>query len=188
MELIKNSLLLRNITFRIVDDRKIFGVFLTAFISNGTYFLTKIAVFADGMIDCWGLVDFDEFVNKVKSGWIVTSLPEGAEVQISDITLFTSNNIVYSVPESEFIKEVLDTIEELNERPSSLVLFWQAKKNYWNETNEENQKLMHEAFEKVPHHKKKFVTDSRDRKYFKEQSIKSYDTVWELNEKDISEF
>ena len=187
MEFSRNLTLKRNITFRFVDDQQILGAFLTVFIHNGAYHLTKIAVYADGMIDCWGLVDFNEFVRKVNSGWVVTTLPEGADVSVSKITGFTANKILFSVPESEFIKEVLDTIEELNERPSSLALFVQASKNYWNEPNEENQRLMHEAFEKVPHHRKKFVTNTRDRRYFKEQGIKSYDTVWELNDNDSSE-
>lgn len=178
---IPRGLTLRDITFRIVNDKPILGVFLTAFIHNGSYYLTKIGVYADGMIDCWGLVDFEGFVRKVRSGWIVTSLPEGAEVGISGMTMFTANKILYNVPESEFIKEVSDAVEELNERPSSMRLFAEARKKYWNEPTEENQKSMHEAFAKVPHHKKKFLTNQRDRKYFKEQGIKSYDTVWELN-------
>jgi hypothetical protein len=178
---IPRNLSLRDITFRIVNDKPVLGVFLTAFINNGAYYLTKIGVYADGMIDCWGLVDFEGFIRKAKSGWVVTMLPEGAEVGISDFTMFTANKMLYSVPESEFIKEVLDAIEELNARPSSMLLFVEAKKKYWNSPTEENQKLMHEAFEKVPHHKNKFVTNPRDRKYFKEQGIKSYDTVWELN-------
>jgi hypothetical protein len=123
MELSRNLTLKSNITFRIVDDQQVLGAFLTVFIHNGDYHLTKIAVYADGMIDCWGLVDFNEFVRKVRSGWIVTTLPEEAKVSVSQITSFTANEILYSVPESEFIKEVLDTIEELNERPCSLELF-----------------------------------------------------------------
>lgn len=169
-------------TYRIVEDKIIFGVLLPAFIHNGTYFFTNIAVYQDGMIDCWELVNFDDFVKKVKSGWVITTLPENADVSFSSITNFSCFEILYSVPENEFIKDVADAIEELNDRPSSLYFFWQFKKAFWENPTEENRKLMIESFERVPHHKKKFVTNPRDRKFFKEQGIKSYDTVWELND------
>ena len=169
-------------TYRIVDDKIIFGVFLPAFIHNVTYHFTNIAVYKDGMIDCWGLVDFDGFLEKVNSGWVATTLPENADVSFSRITDFKATEILYSVPESEFVKDVLDAIEELNDRPSSLCIFWEAKKAFWENPTENNRRTMLETFEKVPHHRKKFVTNPRDRKYFKEQGIKSYDTVWEFND------
>ena len=41
--------------------------------NGGTYFLTDLKVYADGMIDCWGLVDFTTFRQKVASGWVATT-------------------------------------------------------------------------------------------------------------------
>jgi hypothetical protein len=174
--------LYKNLTFRIVEDREILGVLLPAFIHNVQYHLTNIIVYADAMVDCWGLVDWKGFILKVDSGWVVTSLPEGAEVSVHPITYFTAKDILYRVPESEFIKQALDAVEELNGRPSSLELFIKAKKRYWEEPNDENRALMREAFERVPHQMKKYVLNERDKRYFKEQGIESYETVWELDE------
>lgn len=67
-----------NTTYRIVNAVTIPGLFLQAFIKNGDhYFVTEIKVYKDGMIDCWGMVDFDGFKEKVKQGWVKTNLPEG---------------------------------------------------------------------------------------------------------------
>lgn len=172
----------RTATYRIVEDQLIFGVLMPAFIHNVTYFFTNISVYQDGIIDCRELIDFDNFVKKVKSGRIVTTLPENADVSFSSITSFKTAEIIYSVPESEFIKDVSDAIKELNDRPTSIYFFVQAKNAFWKNPTDENRKIMIEYFEKVPHHRKKFVTNPRDRKYFKEQGIKSYDTIWEFND------
>jgi hypothetical protein len=166
-----------------VDGRMIRGKFLPAFIKNGgVYHLTDIAVYADGVIYCWEMVDVEGFARKLDAGWVVTSLPEGAEVSLSNLTQFTARDILFRVPESEFLKEVLDVIEELNDRPTSLHKFIQAKKLYWNEPSEGHGDLMLEAFGRVPHHKKKFALNERDKRYLQERGVKPYGTVWELDE------
>jgi hypothetical protein len=38
-----------------VDGERIEGTWRNAFIhSGGTYFLTDLQIYADGMVDCWG--------------------------------------------------------------------------------------------------------------------------------------
>jgi hypothetical protein len=53
-----------------------------------------------------------------------------------------------AVPESEFVKEAFDAIEELNGRPTSLEQLIEARKLYRGEPIAENRELMHEAFER----------------------------------------
>jgi hypothetical protein len=162
--------------------RRSLGKLLPAFIHHGAYHLTNIVVYADGMVDCWGLVDWAGFLQKVESGWVVTTLPEGAEVSLSLLTHFKATKILFAVPEPEFVKEALDAIEELNGRPNSSTQFIEAKKLYWAHPSDENRAAMHAAFERVPHHRKKFTLNERDKRYFREQGIKAYETVWELND------
>ena len=38
----------------------------------------RISIFRDGMVDCWGLVPFEEFKHKVRSGWVVMQPPPNA--------------------------------------------------------------------------------------------------------------
>src|SRR5690349_4192849 len=70
-------------------DALIPGTLLEAFIHNGDYHLTPIKVYQDGMIDCWELVDFETFRQKVAQGWVVTRVPAGARVRIHDLAAFT---------------------------------------------------------------------------------------------------
>lgn len=67
-------------TYRIVDGERIEGSWRHIFIKNGrTYFLSALKVYADGLIDCWGLVDFTTFQQKVASGWVATTFPQDAQ-------------------------------------------------------------------------------------------------------------
>lgn len=77
------------VTRRFVEDREVPGVYFPAFIHNGDYFLTSIVAYQDGMVECWGLVPFAEFVQKVRDGWVVTSVPDGATVSIHHVAQFT---------------------------------------------------------------------------------------------------
>ena len=42
-------------------DAVVQGTYLHAFIHKGDYFLSEIKIYADGRIDCWGLVEFETF-------------------------------------------------------------------------------------------------------------------------------
>lgn len=47
---------------------------VTSSLRNGaTYYLSDLKVYADGLIDCWGLVDVDGFREKVGQGWVATT-------------------------------------------------------------------------------------------------------------------
>src|SRR4051794_20453716 len=107
-------------TYRLTDDdERVDGVFAMAFIHNFQYHLTHISVFRDGMIDCWGLVTFEEFKQKVRSGWVVTQPPPNAKVSVSFLADFTAKDASYWIDPEEFIREVADEIEQLNGRPTS---------------------------------------------------------------------
>ena len=95
-----------NTTSRKENGVEIPGTFVHAFIHNGdTYFLTEIKIYKDGMIDCWGLVNFEEFKQKVANGWVVTSLPNNAEVSVSFLASFKAIE-VQAIKENEFIKGI----------------------------------------------------------------------------------
>ena len=70
---------IRQRTWRNVDGERIEGTWRHAFIRNGgNYFLTDLLIYADGMVDCWGLETLEGFADKLASGWVATDLPEGA--------------------------------------------------------------------------------------------------------------
>src|SRR5436309_5447122 len=65
------------VTQRVAEGEVVPGVYFPAFIHNGDHYLASIVAYKDGMVDCWGLVTFEEFRQKVRDGWVVTSVPDG---------------------------------------------------------------------------------------------------------------
>lgn len=173
----------QDVTYRLVDGAMVLGKLRKAFIHNcESYHLTNIGIYADGLIYCWEWVDLEGFRQKLASGWVTTILPENAKVSIQPFFDFTATEVLYRIPEAEFFKEVADIIEELNSRPTSMHIFVAAKQKYWSEPSEENRRLMHATFERVPHHLKKFLLNARDYRHFEEHGLKTYRTVWDFNE------
>ncbi|MFI1249708.1 hypothetical protein ACH4TY_23870 [Streptomyces anulatus] len=78
------------IIHRTADGVRIPGTWRHAFINNGgTYFLTDLFIYADGLIDCWGAATVEEFERKLRSGWVATRLPEGAEASAHGLAAWT---------------------------------------------------------------------------------------------------
>jgi hypothetical protein len=150
-------------TSREQDGQIIPGTFLKAFIHNGdTYYLTDIKIYKDGMIDCWELVDFETFKRKVASGWVVTTLPEGAKVSITLTAQFRAVEVSSWIREEEFIKEVADEIESLNGRQTTLEKCSAAYKKFLAEQSDEARDLLKQAYEAIPEHRRRFVLGDMD--------------------------
>jgi hypothetical protein len=158
-----------NTTYRIVDGVTIIGVFLQAFIKDGDhYFVTEIKVYKDGKIDCWGIVDFDGFKEKVNKGWVKTYLPEGARVSMMVSGLnFTANQVTSGVEEQEFVKEIEDEIRRLNGQLTTGEICRQALIQYKYEPNEANKEYLRQAYDAVPKHCRMYLgdMDSKDWEY-----------------------
>jgi hypothetical protein len=114
------------------------------------------------MIDCWGLVNFEEFKQKVAQDWVVTTLPNNAEVSVSLLANFKATEVQAWVKEDEFIKEVADQIERLNERPTSADKCLKAYHHFQSEQSEEARQLLKESYEAVPEHHRRFVLGDID--------------------------
>lgn len=152
-------------TYRVTrEGQRIDGVFAMAFIHNHHYHLTHISIFQDGMIDCWGLVTFEEFKEKVRSGWVVTQPPPDAKVSVSFLAHFTATNASYHIDPEEFIREVADEVEELNGRPSSAKRCQDAWKAYRDAKTDAAKEVLRVAYEAIPEHNRIFVLGDMDRK------------------------
>ena len=114
------------------------------------------------MIDCWELVDVDGFKRMVEAGWIVTTLPEGAQVDIGPLAHFTAMHVQSWLPEREFVKEVLDVLEQLNGRPTSTDRCRDAYARFEEEPTAEARDALKEAYEAVPEHLRGSVLGDMD--------------------------
>jgi hypothetical protein len=152
-------------TYRTTSDgERIDGVFAMAFIHNCQYHLTHISIYRDGMVDCWGLVTFEQFKQKVRSGWVVTQPPPNATVSVSFLASFTAADASYWIKAEEFIREVADEIEELNGRLTSRDRCSKAWHAYNEIPSDATKEVLRLAYEAVPEHNRRFVLGDMDRK------------------------
>ena len=148
---------------RKVGDKIIIGKSLPAFIHNGgTYFLAQVEVYQDGQIQCWGYVTFEEFEQKVRSGWVVTTLPEGAEVHIHHLAAFKARDVFNFVEEVDLIKEVKDLLEQFNGYPSLSEKCLRAFLRYLENPTESNRAELREAYMAVPMHLRIYILGDQD--------------------------
>ncbi len=153
--------------YREAKGKQVAGVSFTAFIKNGgIFFLTNIKVYKDGMIDCWEQVDFEEFKKKVRKGWVVTNLPENADVHVSDLCQIKATDVTNFVDPEEFIKDVADALNALNGYPTSSETCLSAYRNYVAQRTEAARNQLKEAYEAVPEHNRRFILGDQDVKDF----------------------
>ena len=123
------------------------------FIKNGgTYFLTDLKVYADGMIDCWGLVDFTTFRQKVASGWVATTFSQGAEASAHHLAQWRFDEPQPWVTAQQLIAEVADEIEHLAGRPTSEERCLAALDRYLDDPSAEHLAALRNAYLAVPEH------------------------------------
>ncbi|MFF5788634.1 NADAR family protein [Streptomyces sp. NPDC012693] len=154
----------RRITYRTVDGVRIPGTWRHAFIRNGRYFLTELFIYADGLVDCWGLVTVEEFEEKLRTGWVATTLPDGAQAAAHGLARWK-----FSEPQSQLtpellVAEVRDTIDRLNDRPDSTGRCLAAVDVFLADRTEENRAAARTAFLAIPASKRRYALGDMDAK------------------------
>lgn len=150
--------------YREVGGVLILGVSRPIYIHNGDYHLIELKIYADGIIDCWELVTLNQFKDKIKSGWVVTELPKSAEVSIFPLGNLTATNTTCYIKPEELIKEIADSINELNGKPTTSELCRKAYEEYQKEPTEANKTRLKATYEAVPEHNRIFILGDQDHK------------------------
>jgi hypothetical protein len=104
----------------ICRTKEIRGNEIPGIIHNGSYFLTQLQVFADGLINCWEMVDLPMFKEKLRCGWVVTSIPDGAKLNIHGIGSVEVISPVWKYTPNSLVEFVQETIKTLNPRLENL--------------------------------------------------------------------
>lgn len=151
-------------TYREVDGQRVEGTWRPAFIRNGDYFLTDLIVYADGLIDCWGLVTLDEFRAMAASGRLAATLPAGARVSMLHLTSWRPTEDIPLIDVDDLVGEVIDEIERLAGRPTSEDRCLAAVEALRAEPTEERRAELARAYEAVPRHLRPYLggMDTRD--------------------------
>ncbi|MFF5899594.1 NADAR family protein [Streptomyces argenteolus] len=153
------------ITYRTADGVRIPGTWRHTFIRNGgNYFLTDLFVYADGLIDCWGLVTLDEFEGKLRSGWVATDLPEGGRVSAHGLADWKFDEPHTWLTPELLLAEVRDTIDQLNGRPDSTARCLAAVDVFLADRTEENRATARAAYLAIPETRRHYALGDMDRK------------------------
>lgn len=160
------------ITHRTADGVRIPGTWRHAFIRNGgQYFLTDLFIFADGLVDCWGLVTLDEFEEKLRRGWVATTFPEGADVSAHDLAAWRfAEPRTWLTPEL-LLAEVRDTVEQLNGRPDSTARCLAAVDVFLADRTEENRAAARAAYLAIPETQRRYALGDMDSKDWPLQAL-----------------
>lgn len=149
--------------YRKEGEQIVFGKSILAIICNGgLHAVENLGIYQDGMIDCWGLITFDEFQEKIKSGWIKTSVVAEKDIYILPLGKVRGGIFYPGVKEVELIKEVKDVIEELNGRPTTSEICIEVFAVYMKDESVENKEKLKTAYENIPEHQRKDVLGDDD--------------------------
>ena len=149
-------------TYREENNKIIKGIALPVFIHNLDYHLTEIQVFEDGMIDCRELVDFAGFKEKVKSGWIKTTLPKGQDISAFPLGGIKVKEFHANRSEDQLVLEVEDIINKLKGKQTSKEICRKKFDEYVSNPNSSTKEALKIAYEKVPEHNRVFILGSMD--------------------------
>ena len=137
------------------------GKGLSAFIHNWHYYETIIGVFEDGTIDCWEWVNFEEFKTKVAEGWVVTEVPKGARISCHHL-YYGNSTLEFYIEIDEFVKEVEDTIDQLQGKQTVADTCVQAFAKFLTFPTKENKNRLREAYNAIPKHLRIYVLGDMD--------------------------
>jgi predicted NAD-dependent protein-ADP-ribosyltransferase YbiA (DUF1768 family) len=149
-------------TYRIVDGERIEGTLRPVFIDNGGYHLTELMIYADGLIDCWELVDLEGFRKKVRSGWVATSIPEGAKGSAFPLASWRFAEPKAWVDADDLVGEVADEIERLNGRPTTKTRCLEALERYREQPTESRRRELSAAYLAIPSHERDYILGDMD--------------------------
>ena len=152
------------ITYRMADGVRVPGTWRHAFIRNGGYHLTDLFIYADGLIDCWGLVTLEEFGEKLRSGWVATEIPEGAKASAFELASWTFAAPRMWLDPGTLVAEIRDTIDQLNRRPDSTGRCLAAVDAFLADRTEEKRAAAREAYFAIPETKRLYALGDMDRK------------------------
>ncbi|MET9634178.1 hypothetical protein ABZX92_42670 [Lentzea sp. NPDC006480] len=151
-------------TWRDADGERIPGTWRHAFIRNGDrYFLTDLLIYADGMVDCWGLVTLDEFARMVTSGKVATEIPEGAEGSALHLGAWKFAEPRSWITAGALLAEVRDDVDQLAGRPDSTARCLAAVDVFLAEQTEENRAKLRDAYAAIPEHMRGYALGDMDR-------------------------
>jgi hypothetical protein len=154
-----------------VNDKIVLGKSLPVLtpdrVNENWYMLTKLEVYEDGQIICWGAggkMSLNELIRAIEMKKIVMTVPEGATIFVHDLSVFTvqqSDNFL-RIEGRDLIAAVQDALHQLNNEPDSSHLCVRAFLSFLQEPSPENREQLRQTYEAVPSHWRRSLLNDPD--------------------------
>lgn len=96
------------------------GLVTPAIIHNGSYFFINLPIYADGLVDCWEMVDLELFRKKLDNGWVVTQIPDGERISVHGLGSWKIAQGRWELDAEGLYQRVLGLLRELNPEMENL--------------------------------------------------------------------
>ena len=125
-------------------------MFTLVIVHDRDYWLQPMHVYRDGLIDCRGFTDFEQFKARMRTGLVLVRRPEGARIIVSELASITSTRVDLDGAPEDFIKEVAYQLDCLRGETTAPQRCLQALEHCEREPSEQNRRTLAAAYGAVP--------------------------------------
>ena len=99
---------------KIYRYQRVEGKYFPGIINNVNYFFTTVALYEDGVINCWEKVEFHNIKNVIEKGWLCCEAPNGKNISIFQVGNYTIKSAKWKYNKETYYKTIIDNLKELN--------------------------------------------------------------------------
>ena len=105
---------------KIYRYQRVEGKYFPCIINNVNYFFTTVALYEDGVINCWEKVEFHNIKNVIEKGWLCCEAPNGKNISIFQVGDYTIKSAKWKYNKETYYKTIIDNLKELNPKIESI--------------------------------------------------------------------
>ena len=94
--------------------QRIEGKYIPGIIQNGNYFFTTVALYEDGVINCWEKVEFHDIKKVIDRDWLCCEVPNGRNFSIFEVGYYTIKSAKWKYNKDTYYESIIENIKELN--------------------------------------------------------------------------
>ena len=111
--------------------QRVEGLLTPAVIHNGNYFLDNMAVYEDGVINCWHRSDLWQFREDLSRGWVVPGVPKGAVLSVFQLGSFPVLETRWLYGPEEYYRYIQSLVRKLNPEMTNLYRTTRRETDLW---------------------------------------------------------
>ena len=105
---------------KIYRYQRVEGKYFPSIINNVNYFFTTVALYEDGVINCWEKVEFHNIKNVIDKDWLCCEAPNGENISIFQVGDYTIKSAKWKYNKETYYKTIIDNLKELNPKIESI--------------------------------------------------------------------